>query len=64
VQRRAYLGESWDYHISIAGTAQQLRVSARPHDVFEVGQQVFAQIDPSQITYIPNTEETADGVTA
>jgi ABC-type Fe3+/spermidine/putrescine transport system ATPase subunit len=64
VQRRAYLGESWDYHISIAGTTQQLRVSARPHDVFEVDQQVFAQIDASQITYIPDTKETVDGAAA
>ncbi len=64
VQRRAYLGESWDYHITIAGSAEPLRVSARPNDVFEVDQQVFAHIDPSQITFLPKTEETADGVAA
>jgi ABC-type Fe3+/spermidine/putrescine transport system ATPase subunit len=61
VQRRAYLGESWDYHITIAGTDEPLRVSARPNDVFEVGQPIFANIDPSQITFL-NAEETADGV--
>lgn len=64
VQRRAYLGESWDYHITIAGSAEPLRVSARPNDVFEVDQQVFAHIDPAQITFLPKTEETADGVAA
>ncbi|MDQ6881652.1 MAG: ABC transporter ATP-binding protein [Pseudomonadota bacterium] len=64
VQRRAYLGDSWDYHVGIEGTAQPLRISARPNDVFEVGQQVFAQIDPSQITYIPVSQETADGAAA
>ncbi|MDB5945707.1 MAG: Spermidine/putrescine transporter ATPase subunit, partial [Ramlibacter sp.] len=64
VQRRAYLGDSWDYHISIAGSAQPLRVSARPNDVFEVDQLVFAQIDPSQVTFIPLSEEIADGAAA
>ena len=64
VLRRAYLGDSWDYHVTIAGTAQALRVSARPNDVFEVGQRVFARIDPAQITFIPMPEETADGAAA
>ena len=64
VQRRAYLGDSWDYHVGIAGSAQPLRISARPNDVFEVGQQVFALIDPSQVTFIPNSGETADGIAA
>ena len=59
VQRRAYLGESWDYHVSIAGCAEPLRVSARPNDVFEVGASIFAAIDPSQITLL-NAEETID----
>ena len=64
VQRRSYLGESWDYHIAIPGTAEPLRVSARPHEVFEVDQQVFARFDPSQITYIPTAQESTDGVAA
>ena len=64
VLRRAYLGDSWDYHVSIAGTAQPLRVSARPNDVFEVGQRVFARIDPAQMTFIPMSQETADGAAA
>jgi ABC-type Fe3+/spermidine/putrescine transport system ATPase subunit len=52
VQRRAYLGESWDYHISVAPALEPLRVSARPGDVFEVGQKIYAEIDTSQITVL------------
>ena len=52
VLRRAYLGESWDYHVSLAGAVEPLRVSARPNEVFEVGQNVFAQIDTTQLTLI------------
>ena len=52
VQRRAYLGESWDYHISFAPNLEPLRVTARPSDVFEVGQKIYADIDISQITIV------------
>jgi ABC-type Fe3+/spermidine/putrescine transport system ATPase subunit len=52
VARRAYLGESWDYHIHVAPSAEPLRVSARPSDVFEVGQRIYAEIDTSQITVL------------
>jgi len=52
IHRRAYLGESWDYHVSLAPTLEPIRVSARPSDVFEVGQRVFAEIDTSQITIV------------
>ncbi|HSH92474.1 MAG TPA: ABC transporter ATP-binding protein [Ramlibacter sp.] len=52
IQRRAYLGESWDYHIGFGNSAEPLRVTTRPTDVFEVGDKVFAEIDSSQITLI------------
>ena len=52
IQRRAYLGESWDYHITVAPTLEPIRVTARPGDVFEVGQNVYAEIDTSQITLL------------
>jgi ABC-type Fe3+/spermidine/putrescine transport system ATPase subunit len=52
IHRRAYLGESWDYHITLAPALEPIRVSARPADVFEVGQRVFAEIDTSQITLV------------
>jgi hypothetical protein len=31
---------------------EPVRVTTRPHDVFELDQKVFAEIDPSQITVI------------
>jgi len=52
VQRRAYLGESWDYHITFAPDADPIRVTARPNEVFDVGQKIYAEIDTSQITLV------------
>ena len=52
IARRAYLGESWDYHISVAPEVEPLRVTARPAEVFEVGQRIYAEIDTSQITLV------------
>jgi ABC-type Fe3+/spermidine/putrescine transport system ATPase subunit len=57
IQRRAYLGESWDYHVTFAPAAEPLRVTARPNDVFEVGQAIFAEIDTSQITVVSENEK-------
>jgi ABC-type Fe3+/spermidine/putrescine transport system ATPase subunit len=52
VQRRAYLGESWDYHIAVAPGQEPIRVTARPNEVFDVGQKIYAEIDTSQITLV------------
>jgi ABC-type Fe3+/spermidine/putrescine transport system ATPase subunit len=52
IQRRAYLGEYWDYHVSLPGAAQPLRVTARAQDVFEVDAPVWAAIDISQLNVI------------
>jgi ABC-type Fe3+/spermidine/putrescine transport system ATPase subunit len=52
IQRRSYLGESWDYHISLAPALEPIRVTARPGDVFEVGQTIYAEFDTSQITLV------------
>ena len=52
VQRRAYLGEYWDYHVSLPGAAQPLRVTARAQDVFEVNAPVWVAIDTTQLTVI------------
>lgn len=52
IGHRAYLGESWDYQVRLGGTEDDLRVTARPQEVFEVGEQVFAEIDTSQVTVI------------
>ena len=52
VQRRAYLGEYWDYHVTLPGAAQPLRVTARPQNVFQVNEPVWIEIDTTQLTVI------------
>ena len=52
VQRRAYLGESWDYHLTLDGAKEPLRVTTRAQAVFEVGDSIFADIDAAQLTVI------------
>ncbi|MGP1676712.1 MAG: ABC transporter ATP-binding protein [Burkholderiales bacterium] len=52
VQRRAYLGEYWDYYVRLPGAAQNLRVTARAQDVFEVNESVWIEIDTAQLTVI------------
>ncbi len=52
VQRRAYLGEYWDYYVRLPGAAQNLRVTARAQDVFEVNEPVWIEIDTAQLTVI------------
>jgi iron(III) transport system ATP-binding protein len=52
VERRAYLGESWDYHVALPGLAEPLRVSARAHEVFETGAEVFVELDTTQMNVI------------
>jgi iron(III) transport system ATP-binding protein len=52
VLRRAYLGEYWDYHVTLPGSAQLLRVTARPQEVFDEGQPVWIEIDTAQLVVI------------
>jgi iron(III) transport system ATP-binding protein len=52
VERSAYLGEYWDYHVTLPGVSQPLRVTSRPQDVFHVNDPVFVEIDTSQMTVI------------
>ena len=47
--QRAYLGEHWDYTVRPAGTRLALRVTTRPHEVFEVDEKVWLELDPSQM---------------
>ncbi|MGH7315148.1 MAG: ABC transporter ATP-binding protein [Candidatus Rokuibacteriota bacterium] len=49
VLQRAYLGEHWDYTVRPAGSALALRVTARPHEVFEVDEKVWLELDPRQM---------------
>jgi len=52
VQRRAYLGEYWDYFVLVPGAAEPLRVTTRPQEVFEVDAPVWIEIDTAQLTVI------------
>ena len=52
IAQRAYLGEYWDYAVRPAGSALSLRVTARPHEVFEVGAKVWLELDPPQLAPI------------
>ncbi len=52
VQRRAYLGEYWDYYVRLPRAAQILRATARAQDVFEVNEPVWIEIDTAQLTVV------------
>ncbi len=52
VVQRAYLGEYWDYAVRPADGALVLRVTARPHEVFEVDQPVWLEVDARQMARI------------
>jgi iron(III) transport system ATP-binding protein len=52
VVQRAYLGEHWDYGVQPRDSALQLRVTARPHEVFEVDEAVWLELDPGQMAHI------------
>jgi iron(III) transport system ATP-binding protein len=52
VQRRAYLGEYWDYHVALEGVAEPLRVTTRAQDVFQAGDAVFVDVEAAQLTVV------------
>jgi iron(III) transport system ATP-binding protein len=52
VAQRAYLGEHWDYVVRPTGSAITLRVTARPHEVFEANEKVWLEIDARQMAPI------------
>src|SRR5205823_3939198 len=52
VVQRAYLGEHWDYAVRPKDGALQLRVTARPHEVFEVDERVWLELDARQMSPI------------
>ncbi len=49
---RAFLGESWDYVVSPPGADLRLKISALPHQVFDVGTKVWMEFDPRQMAAI------------
>jgi ABC-type Fe3+/spermidine/putrescine transport system ATPase subunit len=52
IVQRAYLGEHWDYAVRLKDGALLLRVTARPHEVFEVDEPVWLEIDARQMALI------------
>ncbi len=52
VRQRVYLGESWDYLVTPVGSALQLRSTAPPATLFEVGSRVWISIDPAQVAVL------------
>jgi iron(III) transport system ATP-binding protein len=52
VVERAYLGEHWEYGVSPNGSQVQLRVSALPIEVHDVGAPVWVELDPAQVAVI------------
>jgi ABC-type Fe3+/spermidine/putrescine transport system ATPase subunit len=52
ISLRAYLGEYWDYQVEIDGVQKALRVTARPQEVFEVGERVCVEVEVPQLVVI------------
>jgi iron(III) transport system ATP-binding protein len=52
IVRRAYLGEHWDYAVRPKDAELQLRVTARPHEVFELNEHVWLELEPSQMAML------------
>jgi len=52
---RAFLGETWDYAFQSEASGLKLRIMSPPRNVFEVGQKVWLEINPSHI--IPIQED-------
>ena len=52
IVQRAYLGEHWDYGVRPKDSQLHLRVTARPHEVFEVDEDVWLELDPTQLAHI------------
>jgi ABC-type Fe3+/spermidine/putrescine transport system ATPase subunit len=52
IAERAYLGEFWDYVVTLADSALRLRVTAAPLDIYQVGESIWLTLDPKQMTPI------------
>jgi ABC-type Fe3+/spermidine/putrescine transport system ATPase subunit len=47
--QRTFLGETWDYVVSPADSDLKLKVATPPFDVFDVGDTVWLEFDPTQM---------------
>jgi iron(III) transport system ATP-binding protein len=52
IHRRVYLGETWDYVVRPEGSDLELRVSAPPSQVHEVGTAVWLLLDPREVVAV------------
>ena len=52
VKGRVYLGDSWDYTVTPAGTGTTLRVATPPLQVIDVGKSVWLEFDPRQMALV------------
>jgi hypothetical protein len=53
---RSFLGESWDYAFQSDASDLRLRIMSPPRHVFDVGQKVWLEIDPSHIVPIQDDQ--------
>ena len=49
IVERAFLGETWDYAFRSETSGLRLRITSPPLNVFDVGQKVWLEINPSHI---------------
>ena len=52
ISHRTFLGESWDYVVSVADSTLRLRATAPPLQVHEVGSALWIAIDPDQMVAV------------
>jgi iron(III) transport system ATP-binding protein len=52
ISLRAYLGEYWDYQVEVDGARTRLRVTARPQEVFEVGERICVEVELRQLVVV------------
>jgi iron(III) transport system ATP-binding protein len=52
IAERAYLGEFWDYVVTLPDGAARLRVTAPPLEIYQVGERAWLAFDPRQMTPI------------
>jgi ABC-type Fe3+/spermidine/putrescine transport system ATPase subunit len=58
IVERAFLGETWDYAFQSEANGLRLRITSPPLNVFDVGQKVWLEINPSHI--IPIQQDHQD----
>jgi ABC-type Fe3+/spermidine/putrescine transport system ATPase subunit len=56
ITQRSFLGEAWDYAFQSDASELRLRINSPPRSVFDVGQKVWLEIDPSHIVPIQDDQ--------